>query len=57
MYSHSDVANRPINPGDDFIFIHNPKSKLNAIPNGYFKLGVEYHVRLEHDKFAISWED
>jgi len=53
MYSHSDVANRR----DDFIFIHNPKSIDNAVPSGYFKLGIEFFIKLEQESFSISWKD
>ena len=54
LYSHSDVANRPNQAGDEFIFIHNPKSQQNAVPHEYFKLGVEYFTKLGHDGFSVS---
>jgi len=60
LYSHSDIADRPNQMGDDFIFIHNPKSTQNAVPHGYFKLGTEYLVKLEKDSFSVSgksWKD
>jgi type I restriction enzyme S subunit len=54
LYSHSDFANRPDQVGDDFIFLHNPQSARNSIPERYFRMGVEYLVRLEGDHLSIS---
>ncbi len=53
LYSHSDVANRR----DDFIFIHNPKSTQNAVPDEYFKFGIEFFIELGQESFSISWRD
>jgi len=57
LYAHSDVANRPNQAGEEFIFIHNPKTKQNPVPHDYFKLGIEYYVELDEDAFSISWKD
>lgn len=57
LYSRLDIANRPNQMGDDFIFIHNPKSTQNAVPDEYFKLGVEYFVKLGEKDFSISRKD
>ncbi len=57
LYSHSDIANRPYQMGDEFIFIHNPKSTQNAVPHEYFKLGVEYFIKLGKGQFSVSWKD
>ena len=57
LYSHSDIANRPKKIGDDLILIHNPKATQNAIPHHYFKLGIEYFVKLGQNDFSISWKD
>lgn len=60
LFSYVDALNCPNQMGDDFIFIHNPKSTKNAVPDGYFKLGAEYFVNMEKDGFSISlksWKD
>lgn len=57
LYAHSDIANRPDKAGDEFVFIHNPKSTQNAIPHELFNLGIEYYVELRQNDFIISWKD
>ena len=57
LYSHTDIANLTTKPGDDFIFIHNPKATVNAIPNEYFKFGIEYIVEIKDDGFSIGSKD
>lgn len=55
LYSRSDVANVPNQMGDDMIFIHHP-NPTNAIPDGYFKFGMEYFIELDHEKSSVSWK-
>ncbi len=57
LYSDSDVVKHPNRAGHEFIFIHNPKSMQNAIPNEYFKLGIEYFVELGKINFSVYWKD
>jgi hypothetical protein len=46
FYADSDISNRPKIAGDEFIFIHNPKSTQTAIPHEYLRLGLEYFIVL-----------
>lgn len=43
LYSASDCVNRPKNPGQDFILVHNPNA-LARVPDGWLPVGDEYRI-------------
>ena len=53
LYSRTSLFNRPPRMGNNFLFIHNPLAR-NPIPYGFFKLGIEYSVKVEPDSFSLS---
>lgn len=41
LFSNSDLKNRPLRSGSEFIFVHNPLAD-NPIQKGWFSMGSEY---------------
>jgi type I restriction enzyme S subunit len=56
IFSRAGVGELPKDLGGDFILVHNPKAE-NPVPPRFFKLGREYTIQRDGDRYSLTFED
>jgi hypothetical protein len=56
LFSATDISNPPPSPGEDLVFVHNPRA-ANPLPSGWLGLGREYSVAVSDQRLELIRTD